>query len=149
MISKFKNFLLEKHKNQEIFSAYNGRYLFNVTDAYRMIDSRKINATIKKYSSNFLNQFSHQEFSQVDPNKIKKLKDKIDYEKPLGLLVKFKNPEVSNHQGEWILIDGNHRVRIAAESGNSGKLWVIENPNETEKFMSTDTGIPHELFPDY
>ncbi len=51
-------------------------------------------------------------------------------------------------QTEWILIDGNHRVRRATEDNQNAKLYVVANPKEVSKFMITDTNKPHKLFPD-
>ena len=149
MIKTFKDFLNETKKNPETFSGYNGRYIFNVDKAYTLVDLKQINPIVKKYSPFFLNQYSREEFSFVDPDKMGKLRGNLDYAKPLGLLVKFKNPEDSESSGEWLLIDGNHRVRVAAEEGKSGDLIVIENPKDVDKFMKVNKKIPHEMFPDY
>lgn len=128
----------------EIFSAYNGRYIFNVTKAYDYIKKGKVKYTVEKISSNRLHFFSHPEFSYTDPNKVKKLT--IDYEKPIGVLVKFKNPE--SEKTEWMLIDGNHRARKASQEDAEAKLYVISDPQEVEKFMKVDTSKPHSLFVD-
>ena len=131
---------------KEIFSAYNGRYLFNVDLAYELINSKKINFKIKKYSVDALKQYSHPEFSAVDPKKLKKLKKFLNYDNPLGILVRFLNPD--NNQPEWVLIDGNHRVRAAAENNTPALLYEITDPEDVEKIMVVDDSIPHELFPD-
>lgn len=131
---------------KEVFSAYNGRYIFNVDLAYELIGSNQVNFQIKKYSVVALKQYSHPEFSAVDPKKLNKLKKSLNYDKPLGILVRFINPD--DNQPEWVLIDGNHRVRAAAENNNPGLLYVITDPKDIEKFMIVDSSIPHELFPD-
>lgn len=128
----------------EVFAAYHGRYIFNVTEAYELIASKEIDSTIKEFNPVLLHQFSHPEFSQADPEKVKSLK--IDYSKPIGVLVKFTNPE--SEKTEWILIDGNHRVRKAAQEKKPAKLYVVSNPKDTDKFMQTDTTKVHKLFPD-
>jgi hypothetical protein len=148
MIKKFQDFINEG-KEPEIFSGYNGRYLFDVDKAYSLINSGEIGSIRKTYPPYLLNQYSREDFSFVDPLKMQKLKGKMDYSLPIGLLVKFKNPETPEDGGEWILIDGNHRVRTAAEEGKPGDLIVVPNPSDVDRFMTVDTDIPHELFPDY
>jgi hypothetical protein len=145
---KYIDFINESEISDEIFSGYNGRYKFNVSKAYEMIENKSIKSSIHEFKRNLLYMFSHPEFSYVDTEKIKRLKDNIDYDKPLGLLVKFKNPYDEDHDPEWILIDGNHRTRIAAEANKDGKLIVISDPEDVKKFMKIDNNIPHELFPD-
>jgi len=148
MIKKFQDFINEG-ENPEIFSGYNGRYLFDIDKAYSLINSGDIQSIRKTYPPYLLNQYSREDFSFVDPLKMQKLKGEMDYSRPLGLLVKFKNPETPEDGGEWILIDGNHRVRTAAEDGKPGDLIVVPNPSDVDRFMTVDTDIPHELFPDY
>lgn len=128
----------------EIFSAYNGRYLFDVTKAYQMIDSGKVASTIKPFKPYMMKQLSHPEFSVAEPTKVAAMK--IDYSKPIGIVVKFEDPETK--ATEWILIDGNHRTRKASEGNNDGLFYVITNPKDVQKFMKTDTSKPHQLFPD-
>lgn len=131
---------------KEVFSAYNGRYIFNVDLAYQLINNNQVHFNIKKYSVDALRQYSHPEFSAVEPKKLNKLKKSLNYDKPLGILVRFVNPD--DNQPEWVLIDGNHRVRAAAENNTSGLLYEITDPEDVEKFMVVDDSIPHELFPD-
>lgn len=128
----------------EIFSAYNGRYIFDVTKAYNLIDKKEIKSIVKEFNPDLLYQFSHPEFNVADPEKVQALK--IDYNKPVGILVKFENPETK--KTEWILIDGNHRVRKATEEDKPAKLHVIADPKDTEKFMDVDLDKAHQLFPD-
>jgi hypothetical protein len=130
----------------ELFSAYNGRYIFNVDRAYTLIKNKGVKSQIKSYNPAFLSQFSHPEFSAVDSVKLDKLKGSLDLKKPLGILVNFMNPD--DGKTEWILIDGNHRVRAAAENDMNGLLYVIQDPNDVNKFMKTDSTKPHQLFPD-
>jgi hypothetical protein len=131
-------------ETKEVFSAYHGRYTFDVDRAYEMINSGEVRSEIKKINPYQLHLFSHKEFSFTDPKKVQRLK--IDYEKPIGILVKFENPE--SEKTEWILIDGNHRARKAADENNSAKLHVVSDPQEVKKFMSVDTTKPHRLFAD-
>jgi hypothetical protein len=131
---------------KEVFSAYNGRYIFNVDLAYELINNKQVHFDIKKYSVYALKQYSHPEFSYVDPKKLNKLKKSLNYDNPLGILVRFLNPD--DNQPEWVLIDGNHRVRAAAENNTPALLYVITKPEDVEKFMVVDNSIPHELFPD-
>jgi len=147
-----KNFIRENLRDKlneikdEWLKAYNGRYLFDVKKAYTLIENKQIEFTIKKFASFMLKQFSHPEFSQTNVEKVAKLKKTIDYTKPLGLLVKFKNPDTNI--SEWILIDGNHRVRAAAENDMDGLLYVISNPDEVAQFLEFNKDVPHELFAD-
>lgn len=129
----------------EIFSAYNGRYLFDVSKAYKLIETSGVSVEIKKFGPILLKQFSHPEFSAVDNSKINSLKNKIDYNRPLGILVNFRNPDTK--QTEWILIDGNHRVRIAGDAGENALLYVIKNPDDVNSFMRFNKKMKHELFP--
>ena len=135
---------LTQNKKNEVFSAYHGRYVFDVTKAYDYIRNGKVKSKIQTIDPDRLHFFSHPEFSYTSPEKVSKLK--IDYEKPLGILVKFEDPE--SKKTEWILIDGNHRVRKAAEEKQSAKIYVISDPKDTEKFMRVDPSKPHKLFPD-
>lgn len=128
----------------ETFSAYHGRYLFDVDKAYKLIKANKVASIIKDFNPTMLRGFSHPEFSAADPKKVAAMK--MDYEKPIGILVKFEDPE--SKQTEWILIDGNHRARRATEDNQSAKLYVIANPKDVNKFMITDASKPHKLFPD-
>ena len=128
----------------EIFSAYNGRYLFDVTKAYQMIESGKVKSTIKPFKPYMMKQLSHPEFSVAEPEKVAAMK--IDYSKPIGIVVKFQDPESA--KTEWILIDGNHRTRKASEGEQDGLFYVITDPKDVNKFMKTDTSKVHQLFPD-
>ncbi len=131
----------------EIFSAYHGRYKFDVTKLYQLIKTNKIKYVIKKYPPNILKFLSHQEFSYVDQNKIEKIRQEMDYSKPIGLMVNFMNPETE--ETEWILVDGNHRVRIAAEDKQPAILYAVPDPIDVAKVMKTNQKIPHELFAIY
>lgn len=128
----------------EIFSAYNNRYFFDITKAYELISKGKVKSVEKEFDPVMLNQFSHPEFSAANPEKVAAME--IDYSKPLGILVKFQDPE--SEKTEWILIDGNHRVRKAAQEKQPAKLFVISNPEDVKKFMKVDPSKPHKLFPD-
>lgn len=127
----------------EWFKAYHGRYIFNVRKLYELIENKRIPFTIKTYSPFILKQYSHPEFSETNPEKLEKLRNQIDFEKPLGLVVKFQDPE--SKEIEWILVDGNHRVRIAAESGMQGKLYVIDDIEAVNRVMKVNTQVPHEF----
>ena len=128
----------------EWFKAYHGRYIFNVKQLYQLIASKKIPYSVKTYSPFILKQYSHPDFSETNPEKLEKLRNQIDYDKPLGLVVKFQDPE--SKETEYILVDGNHRVRIAAENNMNGKLYVIDDPQIVNKVMKVNKKIPHELF---
>jgi hypothetical protein len=145
-IDRKENPIKEEVNNieNEIFSAYNGRYLFNVDKAYDLIKSGKVQTTIKSYSPEVMHFLSHPEFSASDKKKYSKFE--IDYNKPIGIVVNFENPETG--KTEWILIDGNNRTRKAVEDGKSAKYYVIQNIEDTKKFMSVDVEKPHNLFPD-
>lgn len=130
----------------ELFSAYNGRYVFDVDKAYSLIKSGGVKSQLKSYNQTFLKQFSHPEFSAVDNTKLDRLKTSLDLKKPLGILVNFMNPD--DGKTEWILIDGNHRVRVAGENNSNGLLYVIQDPQDVNKFMKTDSTKSHQLFPD-
>lgn len=140
------NPLIEKKFDveNELFSAYHGRYLFDVTKAYEYISNKKVNAIEKEFNPFLLHNFSHPEFSAADPEKVSSMK--IDYSKPIGILVKFENPETK--KTEWILIDGNHRVRKASQEKKSAKLFVISDPKDVRKFMKVDPTKAHKLFAD-
>ena len=133
-----------QNPENEIFSAFRGRYLFDVTRAYEMISSGKVKSTIKTFNHNYLHSFAHPEFSFTDPKKVKKMK--VDYEKPIGILVKFEDPK--SKKTEWILIDGNHRARKAANEKKDAKVYVVSDPKDVKKFMRVDPSKPHKLFPD-
>jgi hypothetical protein len=128
----------------EIFSAYNGRYLFDVTEAYRLIQSGEVKSMIKSQDPIMMYQLSHPEFNVAEPSKVASLK--IDYNKPIGIIVKFRDPETE--KTEWILIDGNHRTRKATEENKDAKFYVISDPNDVDKFMETNVEQPHKLFID-
>jgi len=135
---------LPKNIENEVFSAYRGRYIFDVTKAYDYIRTGKVKSEIKTFGPIYLDSFAHPDFSFTDPKKVASMK--LDYEKPLGILVKFENPETK--KTEFILIDGNHRVRKAADENKSAKVYVISDPKDTKKFMRVDPSKPHKLFPD-
>jgi Zn-dependent peptidase ImmA (M78 family) len=135
---------IKENINNEIFSAYRGRYIFDVTKAYDYIRTGKVKSEIKTFGPIYLDSFAHPDFSFTDPKKVASMK--LDYEKPLGILVKFENPETK--KTEFILIDGNHRVRKAADENKSAKVYVISDPKDTKKFMRVDPSKPHKLFPD-
>lgn len=128
----------------ETFSAYHGRYLFDVTKAYDLIAKGEIKSQEKLYNKDLLYHFSHPEFSHADPKKVAKMK--IDYENPIGILVKFEDPE--SKKTEWILIDGNHRVRKATEEDREAKLYVVSDPKDVKKFLKVNRSKPHRLFID-
>ena len=128
----------------EIFSAYNGRYLFDVTEAYNLIQSGGVKNMIKSYNPTMMYQLSHPEFNVAEPSKVASMK--IDYNKPIGIIVKFRDPETE--KTEWILIDGNHRTRKATEENKDAKFYVISDPNDVDKFMETNVEQPHKLFID-
>ena len=128
----------------EIFSAYNGRYLFDVTEAYRLIQSGEVKSMIKSYNPTMMYQLSHPEFNVAEPDKVSSMK--IDYNTPIGIIVKFRDPETE--KTEWILIDGNHRTRKATEENKDAKFYVISNPDDVGKFMETNVEQPHKLFID-
>jgi hypothetical protein len=136
----------------EIFSAYNGRYLFDIDKLYKLIYSNQIPYITHTYSPIYLAQFSHKNFSLVDSNKLKQLKKTLDLSKPLGILVKFKNPEDKTDTGEWILVDGNHRVRAANALKKNADLFVVDmtkiKQKDINKFMLVNKDIPHNLYPD-
>jgi hypothetical protein len=137
----FENRLLEA---DEIFSAYHGRYEFNVSKAYKMISRKAISFDIVEYDVNMMHFLSHPDFNAADLNKVKSLK--IDYATPIGLVVNFKDPE--SGMTEYMLIDGNHRTRKAVLDGKPGKYYLVNNPNDVKKFMKTDKKISHKLFLD-
>jgi len=128
----------------EIFSAYNGRYLFDVTEAYTLIQSGGVKSMIKSYNPTMMYQLSHPEFNVAEPGKVASMK--INYNKPIGIIVKFRDPETE--KTEWILIDGNHRTRKATEENKDAKFYVISDPNDVDKFMETNVEQPHKLFID-
>ena len=142
---KFKNFRQYHFPlEDEIFSAYNGRFIFSVTKAYDLISSGKIKSRISTYSPEMMHFLSHPEFNAADETKFKNIE--IDYDRPLGLIVNVEDPET--RATEWMLIDGNHRTRKASESNRPGKFQVIDNPADVKKFMKFDKSVPHELFPE-
>lgn len=128
----------------EIFSAYHGRYTFNVTKAYNLINNKEVKSEIKPYSPSMMKYMSHPEFSAADPEKVAGME--IDYSRPLGIYAKFTNPETG--ESEWLLIDGNHRVRKASQGKENGLIYVIQDPKDTAKFMKVNKTLPHQLFPD-
>jgi hypothetical protein len=148
-----KSFIREKLRNaifenrQELFSAYHGRYRFDIDKAYSLINSNQIKYEIKRYKPFILKQLSNPNFSVTNPKYLEKIKNSLDLTKPLGIIAWFMNPETK--EVEMILIDGNHRVRVAAEANVDGLLYVIRDPKDVNKFMKTNVNVSHELFPDY
>jgi len=130
--------------NNEIFSAYNGRYLFDITKAYKLIKAGKIKTIEKTYTPDKMYFLSHPELQAADPKKYEKLE--IDYTKPIGLIANIEDPE--NGKKEWMLIDGNHRTRKAVQDNHEAKYTVISSPEDVKKFMVFNPKKPHELFPD-
>lgn len=128
----------------ELFSAYNGRYLFDIDKAYKLIKSGKVKSDLKTYSPKIMHFLSHPEFSASDKEKYSKFE--LDYNKPIGLIVNFEDPETG--KTEWILVDGNNRTRKAVEDNKSAKYYVISDPKDVDKFMKVDTTKLHSLFPD-
>jgi len=137
----FENRLLEA---DEIFSAYHGRYEFNVSKAYDMINRNKVKSEIKEYTPSMMHFLSHPEFNAADMNKVKSLK--IDYSTPVGLIVNFKDPD--SGKTEYMLIDGNHRTRKAILDNKPAKYYVINNPTDVNKFIKVDKKVAHSLFID-
>ena len=136
----------------EIFSAYNGRYLFDIDVIYNLIDSNQIPFIVHKYPPSSLRGFSSKDFAFINPKKLEKLKKTLNLDKPLGIFAKIINPEDKTHTGEWTLIDGNHRVSAAAELEKSGDLYVIDmtklKQKDINKFMFFNKKVPHQLFQD-
>lgn len=139
--------LIKQLLREELFSAYHRRYLFDVDKAYALIKNNGVKFEVKKYSPLFLRSFSHPEFSFTDPKKLSKLKKSLDLTAPLGILVNFRDPE--SKKTEWILIDGNHRVRAAADNKSYASLYVIPDPADVKKFMKVNKDKEHKLFIDY
>jgi hypothetical protein len=128
---------------EEIFKAYHGRYIFDVDKAYDLIKSNNIKFKIYKLNPSKIHLTSPT-LTNVDPEKIKNIK--IDYSKPIGLVVAFKNPETDLN--ELLLIDGNHRTTKAMEEGKEALYYIIDNPKEVKKIMKFNKKIPHKLFLD-
>lgn len=144
MITSFSLFESVLNMEHEIFSAYNGRYMFDITRAYEMIDRGTVKYEIKDYSPERMHFLSHPEFSYAEDEKANR--QVIDYTKPIGLIVNLRDPDTG--KTEWMLIDGNHRTRKATQEHKSGKFYVIPSPTDVEKFMEFDDSLPHQLFPD-
>lgn len=128
----------------ETFSAYRGRYKFDVDKAYELIKTNKVKFIEKVYQPDMMHFLSHPEFSQTSDEKIKNIK--VDYSKPIGLIVNFKNPETN--KTEYLLIDGNHRTRKAIEEDKPANFYVIQNPEDVDKFMIIDKNVEHKMFDD-
>jgi hypothetical protein len=77
---------------------------------------------------------SHPDFQHTEPKKVEKLK--IDYDRPIGLIVNVKDEE--NGKTEWMLIDGNHRTRKAISDNKEAKYIVVQDPEDVSKFMKFD-----------
>ncbi len=136
--------LFEAKTSDEIFSAYHGRYRFNVSKAYNLIRHGRIKSELKSYTPDFMHYLAHPEFNVADPKKVRDMK--IDYKRPLGLVVKFRDPE--SGKTEWMLIDGNHRTRKAVEEKRSGVFHVVSDPKDVEQFLEVDLRHPHKAFLD-
>jgi cytidyltransferase-like protein len=137
--------LNENYKPEdEIFSAYHGRYVFNVSKAYDLIKKGKIKTVIQKRDYTIMHHMAHPEFSQADPEKYKKMV--LDYDQPLGLLVNYYDPE--ENETEWLLIDGNHRTRKAVDEKHWGKYILVPNVEDTAKFLTINNNKPRKLFLD-
>ncbi len=143
MIS-FQLFESKINMENEIFSAYNGRYLFDVSKAYDMIDRKRVKSFIKEYTPEMMHFLSHPEFSGADLNKVKSLK--MDYSLPIGLIVNFQDPE--SGKTEYMLIDGNHRTRRAIMDKKVAKYHVVSDPKDSAKFLKVDKKVSHKLFAD-
>jgi nicotinamide mononucleotide adenylyltransferase/Zn-dependent peptidase ImmA (M78 family) len=132
-----KNYPIE----DEIFSAFHGRYVFDVSKAYDLINKGEVKTKIETREPGAMHFMAHPEFSKTDPAKYKKLK--LDYDKPLGLNVNFYDPYLK--ETLWILIDGNHRTRKAVEENHNGKYILVPNTDDTAKFLTINNDIPKKL----
>ena len=143
LVHKYTNNKLNESKNDEIFSAYHGRYKFDVSKAYDLIKQGNIKTKIKTYSPEVMHFLSHPEFSEANPEKYNNIQ--IDYNEPLGLIANFKD---ENDKNELILIDGNHRTRKAVEEKQPGQYIVMYDPNDVNKILTINNEIPKKLFSD-
>jgi len=134
---------IDRPTKDEIFSAYYGRYKFNISKAYNLIKQGDIKIEIKTYPPEIMHFLSHPEFSEANPEKYNQIN--INYNKPLGLIVNFKD---ENNKNELILIDGNNRTRKAVKEKQKGKYIVIYDPNDVNKILTINNKIPKKLFSD-
>ena len=132
-----KNYPIE----DEIFSAFHGRYIFDVSKAYDLINKGEVKTKIETREPGTMHFMAHPEFSKTDPAKYKKLE--LDYDKPLGLNVNLYDPY--SKETLWILIDGNHRTRKAVEEEHNGKYILVPNVEDTAKFLTINSDIPKKL----
>ncbi len=133
-----------KHRH-EFFQTYLGRYMFDITLAYKLINAKKIAFKVKEYSIDHLVHFAHEHFVSIDKDHLKV--SHLNIEKPIGILVKVRDPET--REDEWHLIDGNHRVTKAAqEHFKTAKVYQIDNVEETAKIVKFDLTIPKKLYSD-
>lgn len=137
------SYINESQNKNEIFSAYHGRYKFDVSKAYDLIKQGNIKTKIKTYSPEVMHFLSHPEFSEANPEKYNNIQ--IDYNEPLGLIANFKD---ENDKNELILIDGNHRTRKAVEEKQPGQYIVMYDPNDVNKILTINNEIPKKLFSD-
>jgi hypothetical protein len=137
-LSKIKQLIKE-----ELFRAYHGRYRFDVDKAYKMIDNGNIDYKITQLDPNKL-KLTDPAFTSIDNKHADEIK--IDYSKPIGLVVKFENPETK--ETESLLIDGNHRTTKAMKENRPALYYVLDNPEDAKKFMTFDSSVPHKLFLD-
>lgn len=128
---------------EERFEAYHGRYEFDVDKAYDLINKGQVKYTIQTIAPE-RNFMSMQSFTQTDPNKIRSIGS--DFNEPIGIIVKLKDPETE--ETEWLLIDGNHRTRKAIELGKFTKYYLISDPADVQKFMEVNHEIPHQELAD-
>jgi hypothetical protein len=142
LVKKYVN-INESQRENETFSAYHGRYKFDVSKAYNLIKQGDIKTKIKTYSPEVMHFLSHPEFSEANPKKYNQIN--INYNEPLGLIANFKD---ENDKNELILIDGNHRTRKAVEEKQSGQYIVMYDPNDVNKILTINNEIPKKLFSD-
>lgn len=128
---------------EELFRAYHGRYRFDIDKAYKMIENGTVNYKITQLDPNKL-KLTDPAFTSIDNKHADEIT--IDYSKPIGLVVKFENPETK--QTEFLLIDGNHRTTKAMNENRPALYYVIDDPKDAEKFMKFDASVPHKLFLD-
>lgn len=146
MLLKLVKSILKEVKD-ETFIAYNGRYIFDINKAYSLINNGKITPIIRQYKSEILRSFVNPDIAKISKSKVaNKLKD-LEVDKPIGMLVKFQDPE--SKVSEWLLIDGNHRVYKAVKTKQDAPLYVIPKVEDTAKFLKVNSKIPHKLFTDY
>lgn len=138
LLSQIKQLIKE-----ELFRAYHGRYKFDIDKAYKMIENGNIKYKIIQLDPNKL-KLTDPAFTNIDAKHVDEIE--IDYSKPIGLVVKFENPETK--QTELLLVDGNHRTTKAMKENRPALYYVVDDPKEAERFMKFDASIPHKLFLD-